>query len=154
MKILMVYPKYPDTFWSLKHIIKLFGKKASLPPLGLMTVSSILPKEFEKKLIDMNITELTDNDLLWADFVFGAGGMTLYEIVFAKRPSVIIPVVKHQLERCKHFSKRGIIFCENFRKVKKDNIKKILKSNWKIKKQHLKLKLKVEKIIDFLDNNI
>lgn len=73
MKILMVYPECPDSFWSYKHIIKLFGKKANIPPLGLMTVSSILPLEFEKKLVDMNIAELTDEDILWADFVFISG---------------------------------------------------------------------------------
>ncbi|HSA05805.1 MAG TPA: radical SAM protein [Candidatus Gastranaerophilales bacterium] len=70
MKILMVYPECPDTFWSMKHIITLLGKKASLPPLGLMTVSALLPEEFEKRLIDLNTTELTDEDILWADFVF------------------------------------------------------------------------------------
>jgi len=70
MKILMVYPKCPESFWSFKHIITLFGKKAYLPPLGLMAVSAILPDEFEKRLVDMNTIELTDEDLLWADFVF------------------------------------------------------------------------------------
>ncbi len=70
MKILMVYPECPDTFWSMKYIIKILGKKASLPPLGLMTVSSLLPEEFEKKLVDLNTTKLTDKDILWADFVF------------------------------------------------------------------------------------
>jgi len=70
MKILMIYPEYPDSFWSYKHIIKLFGKKANLPPLGLMTVSALLPSEFEKKLVDMNTSVLTDEDIKWADFVF------------------------------------------------------------------------------------
>jgi len=73
MKILMIYPKCPDTFWSFKHIIKLFNKKAYLPPLGLMTVSALLPEEFEKKLVDMNTTDLQDKDILWADFVFISG---------------------------------------------------------------------------------
>jgi len=73
MKILMVYPECPDSFWSIKHVIKILGKKASLPPLGLMTVSALLPAEFEKKLIDLNITELTDSDILWADFVLISG---------------------------------------------------------------------------------
>lgn len=70
MKILMVYPECPDTFWSLKHIIKILGKKSSLPPLGLMTVSSLLPEDFEKKLVDLNVETLKDEDILWADFVF------------------------------------------------------------------------------------
>ncbi len=66
----MVYPECPSTFWSMKHIIKILGKKSTLPPLGLMTVSSLLPAEFEKKLIDMNATQLEDEDILWADYVF------------------------------------------------------------------------------------
>ncbi len=70
MKILMVYPECPNSFWSFKHIITLFGKKAYLPPLGLMTVSALLPVEFERKLVDMNTSELADEDILWADFVF------------------------------------------------------------------------------------
>lgn len=69
----MVYPEYPDSFWSYKHVLTLIGKKANLPPLGLMTVSSLLPAEFEKKLVDMNISPLTDEDILWADFVFISG---------------------------------------------------------------------------------
>jgi radical SAM superfamily enzyme YgiQ (UPF0313 family) len=70
MNILMVYPLYPDTFWSFKHALKFVSKKASFPPLGLLTVASILPKDWCKKLIDMNVNHLTDDDILWADFVF------------------------------------------------------------------------------------
>ena len=70
MKILLVYPECPDSFWSMKHIMKLFSKKAYLPPLGLMSVSALLPDSFEKKLIDLNVTKLDDKDILWADYVF------------------------------------------------------------------------------------
>ncbi|MCK9209975.1 MAG: B12-binding domain-containing radical SAM protein [Ignavibacteriaceae bacterium] len=70
MKILMVYPMYPDTFWSFKHALKFVSKKASFPPLGLLTVASMLPKEWNKKLVDMNASNLTDKDILWADYVF------------------------------------------------------------------------------------
>ncbi len=70
MKILLVYPQYPDTFWSFKHALKLVAKKASFPPLGLLTVAAMLPREWEKKLVNMNVTPLTDEDLKWADYVF------------------------------------------------------------------------------------
>ena len=70
MKILLVYPKYPDTFWSFKHALKFIFKKATNPPLGLLTIAAMLPKEWEKKLVDMNVTTLNDKDLKWADFVF------------------------------------------------------------------------------------
>lgn len=66
----MVYPMYPNTFWSFKHALKFVSKKASFPPLGLLTVSSLLPKEWNKKLIDMNTNTLDDKDIIWADFVF------------------------------------------------------------------------------------
>jgi len=70
LKILLVYPHYPDTFWSFKHALKLAAKKASFPPLGLLTVAAMLPQEWEKKLVDMNVTPLNDEDLKWADYVF------------------------------------------------------------------------------------
>lgn len=70
MNILMVYPMYPDTFWSFKHALKFVSKKASFPPLGLLTVASMLPKDWNKKLIDMNADQLIDDDILWADVVF------------------------------------------------------------------------------------
>ena len=63
MKILLVYPKYPDTFWSFKHALKLASMKAAFPPLGLLTVAAMLPEAWEKKLVDMNATSLSDEDL-------------------------------------------------------------------------------------------
>ncbi len=70
MNILLVYPQYPDTFWSFKHALKFVSKKASFPPLGLLTVASMLPEYWNKKLIDMNTSSLYDDDILWADYVF------------------------------------------------------------------------------------
>ena len=70
MKILLVYPQYPDAFWSFKHALKFISKKAAFPPLGLLTVAAMLPEEWQKKLVDMNITTLTDEDIKWADYVF------------------------------------------------------------------------------------
>jgi radical SAM superfamily enzyme YgiQ (UPF0313 family) len=70
MKILLVYPKYPDTFWSFSYALKFISKKASHPPLGLLTVAAMLPKEWDKRLVDMNVTTLRDKALEWADFAF------------------------------------------------------------------------------------
>ncbi len=70
MNILLVYPMYPDTFWSFKHALKFVSKEASFPPLGLLTVAAMLPKGWYIKLIDMNVNQLIDDDILWADFVF------------------------------------------------------------------------------------
>ena len=70
MKILLVYPRYPDSFWSFKHALKFISKEASFPPLGLLTVAAMLPKEWQLKLVNMNTTSLSDNDIGWADYVF------------------------------------------------------------------------------------
>ena len=70
MKILLVYPEFPDTFWSFKHALKFVRKKAGSPPLGLLTVAAMLPPEWETKLVDMNVTNLNPEDLIWADYVF------------------------------------------------------------------------------------
>ena len=58
MKILMVYPKYPDTFWSFSHAIRFIGKKAAFPPMGLLTVAAMLPEEWDLKLVDLNVSLL------------------------------------------------------------------------------------------------
>jgi radical SAM superfamily enzyme YgiQ (UPF0313 family) len=70
VKVLLVYPRYPDTFWSFRYALKFIFKKATFPPLGLLTVAAMLPEEWEKKLVDMNITTLTDKDIKWADYLF------------------------------------------------------------------------------------
>jgi radical SAM superfamily enzyme YgiQ (UPF0313 family) len=70
MKILLVYPCYPDTFWSFRHALKFIGRKASFPPLGLLTVAAMLPLPWDKKLVDMNVEILKDEDLRWADYIF------------------------------------------------------------------------------------
>jgi radical SAM superfamily enzyme YgiQ (UPF0313 family) len=69
MKVLLVYPRYPDTFWSFRHALRIAGKKANFPPLGLLTVAAMLPQEWDKKLVDMNVTPLSDKDIRWADYV-------------------------------------------------------------------------------------
>ncbi len=70
MKILLVYPQYPVTFWSFKYALKFISKNASLPPLGLLTVAAMLPAEWEVRLVDKNVKTLSDADLRWADYVF------------------------------------------------------------------------------------
>ncbi len=70
MNILCVYPEFPDTFWSFKHALRFIRRRASSQPLGLITVAAMLPEGWNKRLIDLNIRQLTDNDLAWADYVF------------------------------------------------------------------------------------
>jgi len=70
MKILLLYPEFPDTFWSFKHALNFIHKKASTPPLGLLTVAAMLPSQWEKRLVDLNVCPLKDKDLAWADYAF------------------------------------------------------------------------------------
>jgi radical SAM superfamily enzyme YgiQ (UPF0313 family) len=69
-KALLVYPEFPPSYWSHKYALQFIGRKAVLPPLGLLTVAGLFPSDYELRLSDMNVQELTDEDLLWADYVF------------------------------------------------------------------------------------
>jgi radical SAM superfamily enzyme YgiQ (UPF0313 family) len=69
VKALLIYPDIPATFWSFRHVLKFVSKKAAYPPLGLLTVAAMLPDEWEIRLIDMNIENLRERDLEWADCV-------------------------------------------------------------------------------------
>ncbi|NIO70754.1 MAG: DUF4070 domain-containing protein [Anaerolineales bacterium] len=73
MNVLLIYPEFPDTFWSFKHALKFIRKRASSPPLGLLTVAAMLPPEWTKRLIDVNVTKLTEKDLAWADYALISG---------------------------------------------------------------------------------
>lgn len=70
MRVLLVYPQIPETFWSFKHALRFASRKAAFPPLGLLTVAAMLPAEWDKKLVDLNVRKLSDKDLRWADLVF------------------------------------------------------------------------------------
>ncbi|HDP95487.1 MAG TPA: DUF4070 domain-containing protein [Candidatus Aminicenantes bacterium] len=70
MKALLVYPQYPDTFWSFKHAIRFISKKSVYPPLGLLTVAAMLPADWQLELVDMNVSSLRERHLAWADMVF------------------------------------------------------------------------------------
>jgi len=70
MKVILIYPEFPDTFWSFKYALKFTRKKACFPPLGLLTVAAMLPQEWQKRLVDLNVRGLTNEDLSWADCAF------------------------------------------------------------------------------------
>jgi radical SAM superfamily enzyme YgiQ (UPF0313 family) len=70
MNALLIYPEFPDTFWSFKHALKFIRKKAAFPPLGLLTVAAMLPESWSLRLVDTNVSRLTDRDLAWADCAF------------------------------------------------------------------------------------
>ena len=108
MNILLVYPKYPDTFWSFKHALKFVSKKAANPPLGLLTVAALLPANWNKKLVDVNIEKLKTKDMLWADYIFiGAMAIQYHSAV-------------QIIEQCKSLGKKivagGPLFTEDIEK--------------------------------------
>jgi radical SAM superfamily enzyme YgiQ (UPF0313 family) len=106
MNILLLYPKYPDTYWSFKYALKFISKKASNIPLGLITIAPLLPQNWNKKLIDLNVTRLRDKDILWADYVF------------ISAMSVQMASAKEIIAQCIRFKKKtvagGPLFTEEY----------------------------------------
>ena len=96
MNILLVYPQTPDTFWSFKHVLRFVSKQAAFPPVGLITVAAMMPSEWDFKLVDTNVERLSDDDLLWADYV-------LISAMIVHKASV------HELvERCRKYSRKVV----------------------------------------------
>lgn len=89
MNVLLLYPEFPPTFWSFKHALKFIRKRASLPPLGLLTVAAMLPDDWRPRLVDLNVRRLRDRDLAWADVV-------MISAMIAQRASV-----QQLIERCR-----------------------------------------------------
>jgi len=114
LKVLLVYPQYPDTFWSFKHALKFISKKATFAPLGLLTVAAMLPDEWEKKLVDMNAAVLNDEALEWADYVF-ISAMTVQQ-----------DSAREVIERCKKFGTKtvcgGPLFTDGYEEFGFDGI--------------------------------
>jgi radical SAM superfamily enzyme YgiQ (UPF0313 family) len=81
MNALLLYPEFPDTFWSFKHALKFIRKRATLPPLGLLTVAAMLPRSWSLRLVDLNVGRLTDGELAWADLVCVSAMMAQRESV-------------------------------------------------------------------------
>jgi len=69
MKVLLLFPEFPDTFWSFKHALKFVRKRAASPPLGLLTIAAMLPANWQRRLVDLNVAKLSERDLQWADLV-------------------------------------------------------------------------------------
>jgi radical SAM superfamily enzyme YgiQ (UPF0313 family) len=85
VKALLINPNYGETFWSFKYALKIVGKRAVMPPLGLLTMAALLPAAWEKRLADLNARPLPESDLAWADIVF----ITSYQIQEASAREII-----------------------------------------------------------------
>ena len=97
MKVLLINPEFPDTYWSFRHALPFEGKRCAFPPLGLMTVSALLPKSWEKRLVDLNVRRLKSSDIEWADMVF-ATAMLVQE-----------DSLREVVSRCKARGKRVVL---------------------------------------------
>ena len=62
MKVLLINPEFPDTYWSFRHALPFEGKRCAFPPLGLMTVSALLPETWERRMVDLNVRKLKSAD--------------------------------------------------------------------------------------------
>ena len=69
MRVLLLYPLFPKSFWSFEKALALVDRKVMLPPLGLVTVAAILPQTWEFKLVDRNVRDVTEAEWEWADLV-------------------------------------------------------------------------------------
>ncbi len=94
LKVLLVNPEFPDTYWSFRHALPFERKRCAFPPLGLLTVSALLPKQWERRLVDLNVRALKASDIQWADMVFVTGMLVQKESVHAV------------VQRCKAMGKR------------------------------------------------
>jgi radical SAM superfamily enzyme YgiQ (UPF0313 family) len=97
MKVLLVNPEFPDTYWSFRHALPFEGKRCAFPPLGLLTVSALLPPVWERKLVDLNVRRLKSSDIDWAD-------MVMVTAMLVQKDSL-----KRVVQRCKAKGKRVVI---------------------------------------------
>jgi radical SAM superfamily enzyme YgiQ (UPF0313 family) len=97
MKVLLINPEFPDTYWSFRHALPFEHKRCAFPPLGLLTVSALLPDSWERRLVDLNFESLKSSHIQWADIILLTAMLvqkeSLYEVV----------------KRCKPFNKRIVI---------------------------------------------
>lgn len=97
MRVLLVYPEFPDTYWSFRHALSFEGKRSAFPPLGLLTVAALLPQAWERRLVDMNVQALKAADIAWAELVFVSAMLTQKE------------ALERVVARCKALGKRVVV---------------------------------------------
>ncbi|HBE32194.1 MAG TPA: B12-binding domain-containing radical SAM protein, partial [Cyanobacteria bacterium UBA11368] len=69
MKALLIWPHFPNSFWSYQETLNLAGLRSTNPPLGLITVAAMLPKDWEIRFADRNVRKETEADWEWCDIV-------------------------------------------------------------------------------------
>src|SRR5687767_11854669 len=94
---LLVYPEFPNTYWNFRYALPFAHKRSAFPPLGLMTIAPMLPKDWEKRLVDLNVTGLSDSDLQWADLV-------MISAMIVQKDSML-----QVISRAKEFGKKVVV---------------------------------------------
>ena len=97
MKVLLINPEFPDTYWSFRHALPFEGTRSAFPPLGLLTVSALLPPSWERRLVDLNVQSLKSRDIEWADMVFATA-------MLVQKDSL-----REVVKRCKALNKRVVL---------------------------------------------
>jgi radical SAM superfamily enzyme YgiQ (UPF0313 family) len=97
MKVQLINPEYPDTYWSFRHALPFEGTRSAFPPLGLLTVSALLPPSWERRLVDLNVQSLRSRDIEWADMVFATA-------MLVQKDSL-----REVVKRCKAHGKRVVL---------------------------------------------
>ena len=87
MRALLLYPRFPKSYWGFQGALELVGRKVLLPPLGLITVGSLLPRDWELTLVDCNIREVHNNEWQQADLVI-ASAMLVQKQDLAKQINI------------------------------------------------------------------
>ena len=97
MRALLVNPAFPDSYWSGRFSLRFARRRSLLPPLGLITVAALLPRNWEIRLVDLDVEPLTDEQIRWADVVMLSG-------MLVQRPSL------HEvLGRCRKLGVRTVV---------------------------------------------
>lgn len=97
MRVLLINPEFPDTYWSFRHALSFEGKKSAYPPLGLLTIAAMLPAYWERRLVDMEVRRLKRPDIEWADMVFITGMLVQKQ------------ALHRVVQRCKALGKRVVV---------------------------------------------
>src|SRR5215813_6799312 len=115
IKVLMVWPRIPSSFWGFQAMLDLISELSILPPLGLITVAALCPPTWEIRLIDRAFQELSDDDLRRADLVMVSAMQIQHEDAYrtlararalgrrtmvggpfaSSQPELLLPLVDH-----------------------------------------------------------
>ena len=73
MRVLLVNPECPNSYWSGRYALSFVQRRSFLPPLALVTVAALLPRSWTYRLVDLNVRALSDEEIRWADVVMLTG---------------------------------------------------------------------------------